>query len=202
MSDTAKRVAFYLRVSTRDQNTENQRLELEAAASLRGWTVVEVYEDKGISGSKGRDKRPAFDACLKAGAKGAYDVLAVWSVDRIGRSTVDLVNTLQELRHTGRDLFILKQQLDTTSPSGRAMFGMLGIFAEFEREMIVARVHTGLARAKSQGIKCGRPAHGPDVVVQVLAEPTMPIRKLAALVGISHGSIQSIRRDHPVSVEG
>ena len=100
-----KHVAFYLRVSTGEQMTENQRRELEAVARHRGWEIVAVYEDQGISGAKGRDKRPQFDRMLKDAVRGRFDIFAAWAVDRLGRSLQDLVVTLGELKAAGVDLF-------------------------------------------------------------------------------------------------
>lgn len=154
---TGKRVAIYLRVSTGGQTTDNQRRELEGVAHQRGWLVVEVYEDAGISGAKGREKRPAFDAMLKDATRGKFDIVAAWSVDRLGRSLQDLIACLGDLHAAGRDLYLHQQAIDTTTPSGRAMFQMLGVFAEFERAMIRERVNAGLARAKEAGTVLGRP---------------------------------------------
>jgi DNA invertase Pin-like site-specific DNA recombinase len=153
---TAKRVALYLRVSTADQTTANQRRELEAVAKRHGWAVVRVFEDAGISGAKGRDERPALDALLKAVARREVDMVAAWSVDRLGRSLTDLLDLLRELHAKGVDLFLHQQGLDTSTPGGRAMFQMMGVFAEFERAMIRERVMAGLARAKAQGTSLGR----------------------------------------------
>jgi DNA invertase Pin-like site-specific DNA recombinase len=150
------RAAIYLRVSTSQQRTTNQRRELEHVARQRGWEIVGVYEDTGISGAKGRDQRPEFDRLLKDAARVKFDIIAAWSVDRLGRSLQDLVAFLSELKATGRDLYLHTQGLDTTTPSGRAMFGMLSVFSEFERAMIVERVNAGLARAAASGIKLGR----------------------------------------------
>jgi DNA invertase Pin-like site-specific DNA recombinase len=151
-----KRVAFYLRVSTSEQTTTNQRRELHAVAQRNGWSVVRVFEDAGISGAKGRKDRPALDALLKAVARREVDMVAAWSVDRLGRSLTDLLDLLRELHAKGVDLFLHQQGLDTSTPSGRAMFQMMGVFAEFERAMIRERVLAGLARAKEQGISLGR----------------------------------------------
>ena len=147
-----KRVAIYLRVSTGEQTTENQRRELEEVATRHGWRVVEFFEDAGISGAKGRDKRPGLDRLLKAVARRDVDMVAAWSVDRLGRSLIDLLDFLRELHAKGVDLFLHQQGLDTSTPSGRAMFQMLGVFAEFERAMIRERVMAGLSRAKADGI--------------------------------------------------
>jgi DNA invertase Pin-like site-specific DNA recombinase len=125
-----KRVAIYARVSTDDkgQSTENQRVGLEAWVKNAGHTLVNVYEDVGISGAKGRDKRPQFDAMLKAAVRREFDVLAVWSSDRLGRSFKHLIEVLETIRGTGCGLYIHTQAVDTTTPAGRALFGMLGIF--------------------------------------------------------------------------
>jgi DNA invertase Pin-like site-specific DNA recombinase len=152
----AKRVGIYIRVSTDGQTTANQRRELEAVAARSGWEVVGVYEDAGISGAKSRDKRPGFDRLLKDATARKIDMVAAWSVDRLGRSLQHLVGFLNELQALGCDLYLHQQAIDTTTPSGRAMFQMCGVFAEFERSMIVERVNAGLKRAKAQGVRLGR----------------------------------------------
>ena len=151
-----KRVGIYIRVSTDGQTTANQRRELEAVAARSGWEVVGIYEDAGISGAKGRDRRPGFDRLLKDATARKIDMVAAWSVDRLGRSLQHLVGFLNELQALGCDLYLHQQALDTSTPSGRAMFQMCGVFAEFERSMIVERVNAGLKRAKAQGVKLGR----------------------------------------------
>jgi DNA invertase Pin-like site-specific DNA recombinase len=131
-----KRIALYTRVSTDQQTTENQRRELIAVAERNGWQIVAEFCDEGISGSKGRDQRPGFDALMKAIARREIDIVASWAVDRLGRSLQDLVGFLNEINAKGVDLYLHQQALDTSTPSGRAMFGMLSVFADFEREMI------------------------------------------------------------------
>ena len=129
----AKRVGIYARVSTRNgQTTENQLRELKAVSKRNGWNVVEVFTDDGVSGAKGRDQRPGLDDLLKGVARKEFDVVAAWSVDRLGRSLQDLIATLNELKAKGVDLYLHKQGLDTGTPAGKAMFQMLGVFAEFE----------------------------------------------------------------------
>ncbi len=161
MTTKTKRTALYLRVSTDGQTTDNQRLALEAVAAQRGWTVVTTYEDAGISGAKGRDHRPGLDRLLKDATRGKFDVVMCWAVDRMGRSLMDLLGTLQDLHAAKVDLFLHQQAIDTTTPAGRAMFQMMGVFAEFERSMIQARIRAGLERAKAhprKGAKAiGRP---------------------------------------------
>lgn len=156
MRTTTKRVALYIRVSTSEQTTDNQRRELDAVAQRHGWEVAAVYEDAGISGAKGRDRRPGLEALMKAVARREVDMVAAWSVDRLGRSLTDLMDVLRELHAKNVDLFLHQQGLDTSTPSGRAMYQMLGVFAEFERALIRERVMSGLARAKADGIKLGR----------------------------------------------
>jgi DNA invertase Pin-like site-specific DNA recombinase len=154
--DKGKRVAFYLRVSTGGQTVENQRQELAKAAEQRGWTVVELYSDNGFSGAKGRDKRPAFDRMCRDATAGKFDIVAAWSVDRLGRSVLHLAQFVEDLRGAGVGLFLLKQGLDSETPTGRAMLGMCSVFAELEREIIRERIYAGLARAKAQGRTLGR----------------------------------------------
>jgi DNA invertase Pin-like site-specific DNA recombinase len=129
--------------------------------------VVSEFVDRGISGAKGRKDRPQLDALLRGVARKDFDVVASWSVDRLGRSLVDLVGLLQELHATGVDLYLHQQGVNTTTPAGRALFGMIGVFAEFEREMIRERVKAGMARAKSKGTKSGNPIGRPTVDASV-----------------------------------
>jgi DNA invertase Pin-like site-specific DNA recombinase len=119
---------------------------------------VRVYKDRGISGAKGKDRRPEFDALHKAAARREFEVVMAWSVDRLGRSLQDLVAFLSEIHAAGVDLFLHQQGVDTTTPGGKAMFQMLGVFAEFERSIIQERVRAGLRRAKAEGKQLGRPA--------------------------------------------
>src|SRR5436190_9158366 len=126
-----KRAVLYLRVSTVDQTTANQERELREVAGRMGCDVVKIYKDHGISGAKGRDKRPAFNALLRDAAKRQFDMVMAWSVDRLGRSLQDLVAFLSELHALRIDLFLYQQGLDTRTPAGRAMYQMMGVFAEF-----------------------------------------------------------------------
>ncbi|MGZ9083695.1 MAG: recombinase family protein [Rhodoplanes sp.] len=151
------RAAVYLRVSTDDQTTYNQYQALWAAAARAGWTITATFEDQGISGTKGRDQRPGFDQLHRAITRREVDVVMAWSVDRLGRSLQDLVAFLGELRAVGCDLYLHQQGVDTTTPAGRALFQMLGVFAEFERAIIVERVRAGIARARTEGKHLGRP---------------------------------------------
>jgi DNA invertase Pin-like site-specific DNA recombinase len=162
-----KRVALYARVSTdKNQTTENQLRELQAVAGRLGWIVVAIHTDEGISGAKGRDKRPGYDALLKDVARGRVQMVAAWSVDRLGRSLPDLVSFLAELRARNVDLYLHTQGLDTSTPSGRMLFQMLSVFSEFERAMIRERVIAGLRRTTK---RLGRPPMPGDRVEAIRA---------------------------------
>src|SRR6476660_1917293 len=189
-----KRVGIYLRVSTDGQTTENQRRELEAVAARVGWEIVGFYEDAGISGAKGRDKRPGLDRLLKDATARKVNMIAAWSVDRLGRSLQDLVAMLNDLQAVGCDLYLHQQALDTSTPSGRAMFQMCGVFAEFERSMIRERVNAGLARARSKGSKLGRRKVKPSVEEQIqeLRQGGMGILKIGKTLGVGTSVVQRV----------
>ena len=165
-----KRAALYLRVSRDGQTVENQRLALEAVASQRRWTVVKEFADNGISGAKGRDQRPQLDALLKDATRGRFDVVVVWALDRLGRSLRHLMDTLHELEAAHVDLFLHQQAIDTTTPAGRMFFHVTGAFAQFEREMIQARVNAGLDRARGKGKRLGRPTVPPETEAAIRAQ--------------------------------
>jgi len=195
-----KRVAIYLRVSTSKQDTDNQRRELEAVAERSGWQVAKIYEDAGISGAQGRDKRPGLDAMMKAINAKEFDMVAAWSVDRLGRSLTDLLGILQSLQDKGIDLFLHQQGLDTSTTAGKAMFQMLGVFAEFERGIIRERVNAGLARAKAKGTKLGRRRVKPSVEARIreLRVEGEGILKIARRLGIGTSVVQRVvRADRP-----
>ena len=189
-----KRVAIYVRVSTTKQATDNQRRELLAVAARSGWDVVRVYEDAGMSGAKGRDKRPGLDAMLKAVNAKEFDMVAAWSVDRLGRSLTDLLGILQGLHDKGVDLFLHQQGLDTSTTAGRAMYQMLGVFAEFERGIIRERINAGLARAKEKGTKLGRRTVRPSVEARIreLKAHGMGILKIGRTVGVGTSVVQRV----------
>ncbi|MEP3040726.1 MAG: recombinase family protein [Roseibium sp.] len=192
-----KRVALYLRVSTDHQTIENQRRDLEEVAGRLGWKIVMVLADEGVSGAKGRDRRPGFDKLHKAVTRREIDLIASWSVDRLGRSLQDLVGFLSEINARGVDLYLHKQGLDTSTPAGRAMFGMLGVFAEFERAMISERVKSGLARAKASGKKLGRPSISLAKVTQVKEALSQgkSIHLICREVGVGSGTVQRIKNE-------
>jgi DNA invertase Pin-like site-specific DNA recombinase len=189
-----KRVAVYLRVSTGEQTTENQRRELEAVAARSGWEIVGVYEDAGVSGAKGRDQRPGFDRLAKDATRRKFDMVAAWAVDRLGRSLQDLVAFLSELHAVGIDLYLHQQALDTSTPAGRAMFQMMGVFAEFERGMIRERVNAGLSRARAEGKRLGRPKTEGVVEdrIRELRTAGMGILKIAKTLGVGTSVVQRV----------
>ena len=192
-----KRAVLYLRVSTLDQTTANQERELREIAGRMGCEIVHVYKDHGISGAKGRDKRPQFDRLCRDAAKRQFDMVMAWSVDRLGRSLQDLIGFLSELHTLRIDLFLHQQGLDTTTPAGKAMFQMLGVFAEFERAMIQERVRAGLARARGEGKRLGRPPIPTELENRIrvaLDKPgrTEGVRKIAQRFGVNPGTVQRI----------
>lgn len=189
-----KRVALYLRVSTHDQRTENQLRELMAVANRTGWNVVATFTDTGISGAKGRMDRPGYDKLLKAITRREVDLVAAWSVDRLGRSLTDLLSFLGEIHAKGCDLYLHQQGLDTSTPAGRAMFQMMGVFAEFERAIIRERVIVGLARAKAEGKVLGRPTVGEAVEKEIrrLRKGGLGIRSVARKLGIGVSAVQRV----------
>ncbi len=193
----SRRVAIYVRVSTDQQTTTNQERELSTLAVQAGWEVMKVYRDEGVSGAKGREKRPAFDALCKDATRRRFDVVMAWSVDRLGRSLQDLVSFLSELHALGIDLVLHQQGLDTTTPAGKAMFQMLGVFAEFERAIIQERVKAGLARARAEGTVLGRPripAAAEKAIRDDIRAGGIGIRKLAAQHKVGVGTVQRIKR--------
>jgi DNA invertase Pin-like site-specific DNA recombinase len=197
-----KRVALYARVSVdRAQTVENQVRDLQAVAVRLGWTVVAVFTDEGISGAKGRDQRPGFDALLKGVARKEFDLIAAWSVCRLGRSLQDLVAFLADVQARGVDLYLHQQALDTSTPSGRMLFQLLGVFGEFERAMIRSRVMAGLDRVRGQK-RLGRPPMPTERVDQIKAMlmSGKGVRETARQTGAGTASVQRIKRS--LTVEG
>src|ERR1700751_5173643 len=138
-----KKAAIYVRVSTDKQTVENQLRELRQIAERRGWSVGQEYHDAGISGSKGREARPGLDEMLKDAQRRRFEVVMAWAIDRLGRSLIDLLRTIQALQGCGVDLSLAQQALDTPTPAGRLIFQVTGAFAEFERSMIRQRINAG-----------------------------------------------------------
>jgi DNA invertase Pin-like site-specific DNA recombinase len=189
-------VAIYSRVSTDSQTTENQERELREIATRMGWSIMKVYRDEGVSGAKSRSERPAFNALWKDATRRRFDMVMAWSVDRLGRSLQDLVAFLSELHALRIDLYLHQQGVDTSTPAGKALFQMMGVFAEFERAMIRERVKSGLERAKAQGKILGRPPIDPRkelAILDDLRESKAGILKLAVAHGVGVGTVQRIK---------
>lgn len=195
MTKQAKRVAaLYARVSTDDQTTTNQLRELRAVARRMGWKLDGEYVDHGISGAKGREKRPAFDKLLTAAARREFDIVMAWSVDRLGRSLQHLVGFLGEIHAKGIDLYLHQQGIDTTTPAGKALFQMCGVFAEFERAMIQDRIRAGLKRARAQGKRLGHEPIPREVAakIRVLRAKGLSMRAIADKAGVSLGTVHGV----------
>jgi DNA invertase Pin-like site-specific DNA recombinase len=197
MNSKQKKVALYARVSTDQQTTENQLRELRGVAERNGWEIAQEYIDHGISGAKGRDQRPAFDALLKAAVRKEFDVIATWSVDRLGRSLRDLLGFLDDIHAKKVGLYLHQQGVDTTTPGGKALFQMVGVFAEFERAMIQERVKAGLARAREQGKILGRPTVGKKIETEILQlrEAGIGMLKIGRMLGVGTGTVQRVVRE-------
>ena len=147
---------IYARVSTEEQNTDMQVEALKSVAEKSGWNVVDVKVEK-VSGSKRRVSRPALDEALKAITQHKADKLLVWSVDRLGRSLPDLLNSLETIKAARGDLYIHQSGIDTSTAAGEAMFSMLGVFSTFERTILKERQRAGIKAAKAKGVRFGRP---------------------------------------------
>jgi DNA invertase Pin-like site-specific DNA recombinase len=197
MATKPKRAALYLRVSTDGQTVDNQRLALEAVCEQRGWQVVQVYADNGVSGAKRRDQRPGLDAILKDASRGRFDVVLAWALDRLGRSLMDLLDTLSELEAVGVALVLHQQAIDTTTPAGRMFFQVTGAFAEFERAMIRSRVRAGLERARARGVRLGRPQTGAKVEAAIRARLAAGegVKKVAKRIGVGNGTVSRIKAE-------
>ena len=192
-----KRAAIYVRVSTDKQTIENQLRELHQIAKRRGWEVVKEYRDAGISGSKGRKARPGLDEMLNDAQRRRFDIVMAWAIDRLGRSLLDLLGTIQTLEHCGVDLYLDQQAIDTTTPAGRLMFQVTGAFAEFERSMIKQRINAGLKRAVDAGKQLGRPRIDPALEkrIQSQLQAGKGMLKVAAECGVGSGTVQRIKRE-------
>src|SRR4249920_3375081 len=197
MAKAAKRAALYVRVSTDAQTVENQIHVLQQIAEHRGWAVVEIYRDAGISGAKGRDKRPGLDTLLKDASRRKFDIVMAWAIDRLGRSLIDLLGTIQHLEACNVDLYLDQQNLDTTTPMGKLVFQVTGAFAEFERSMIRQRIKAGLKRAVAQGVKLGRPKidSATERKVRTQLAKGVGILRVARLLGVGTGTVQRIANE-------
>jgi len=188
----ATRAALYARVSTtgHGQDVGLQVSELEQVAAQRGWEVVGVFTDEGISGST--SSRPALDQLMNDARRGKLDLIVVWKLDRLGRSLQHLLSLLDELAHLGVGFVSMRDSgIDTTSPQGRLLLHLLGAFAEFERAMIQERVIAGVRRAQAKGKHCGRPRVELDIrPALALMREGRGIKQVARMLGVSRSTLR------------
>ena len=192
------RVAIYGRVSTSEQTTDNQINFLQEIVSRNDWELVQTYVDEGISGTKGRDKRPEFDRLCKDMVRRKFNRILVWDISRLGRSLQHLVEFLNEVQSVNCHLYIHQSGLDTSTPSGRMMFQMVGVFSEFERSMISERVKLGLKRVKSKGTKLGRPTKIDEetkVKIWSLIDTGKSLSEVSRVLQISKMSVSRVKRE-------
>jgi DNA invertase Pin-like site-specific DNA recombinase len=185
------KAAIYARVSTRDkgQDLKTQLLPLREYAQRRGLEIVEEYTDHGISGSK--DRRPALDKLMKAARTREFDAVLVFKLDRFGRSLQHLTAALSEFKALGIEFVSITESIDTSTPAGKTLFGMIGVFAEFEHDLISERVRAGMARARRQGVKFGsRPRLVFDrEAVRNMKERGATVREIAKKFKLSVGTV-------------
>jgi DNA invertase Pin-like site-specific DNA recombinase len=192
ISPKSRRVAIYARVSTSSQTVENQFQELREVAKRNGWQIVAELSDSGISGSKGRDQRPAFDQLLKRSTRREFDLIMVWAIDRLGRSIQHLVGFMNDILAMDVDLYVHQQSIDTSTPSGRMIFSIFSALGEYERELIRERIMAGQKRARAQGVKIGRPSKLNEAVrtsVKLLRDGGMGIKEISKRLEIGVGSV-------------
>ena len=186
-----KRIAIYARVSTDRQSTESQLNTLREYIEKREWNLFKEYIDEGFTGSN--TKRPAFKEMMADAKKRRFDVLLVYKLDRLSRSLKDLIITLDDLKSTGIDFVSYDNSLDTTTPTGRLIFHVVGSVAEFEREIIKERVKSGLENARRKGKRLGRPPVSSALVEEAkrLRSQGMPYRKIGLQLGIPESTVRA-----------
>ncbi len=185
----SKRVAIYARVSTSDQDSGMQLVELREHAARRGWKIADEYVDEGISGTKA--SRPQLDRLMADARRRRFDAVFVWRFDRFARSTSHLLAALEDFRALGVDFVSIHEAIDTTTPLGRMVFTVVAAVAELERSIIVERVRAGVARARAKGKRLGRPPGSGIPVAEVgrLIESGLSIRAVAVRLGLGVGSV-------------
>ena len=192
MTDT-KRIAVYARVSTTDQSTESQLLDLRRYTRERGWNIFKEYVDEGVSGTK--DSRPALNELMNDAKKRRFDVVLVWRFDRFARSTKHLILALEEFKNLGVDFVSYQENIDTSSPLGSAIFTIISAVAQLERDIIAERVKAGLRRARENGKKLGRPRVGVNPKrISELRSQGLSLRAIARQTGISRTTVSEILR--------
>src|SRR5262249_30749858 len=184
------RAAIYARVSTFDQEPENQLQELRRYVEARGWSAME-FVDRGVSGAK--DRRPALDQMISDAKRRKFDIVVCWRLDRLGRNLRHLVTLLDDFQALGVAFVSMGEGIDCTTPAGKLQLHILAALAEFERGRIQERVKAGLARAKAQGIRLGRPRRrvAPE---HLAAVARLPIREAARKLGIPRSTLQRLRQ--------
>ena len=194
-----KRAALYIRVSTIDQHPETQLHDLHQFASQRGLQIVKEYTDHGFSGTKAR--RPALDELMEDARRHRFDVLMVWSIDRLARSTKHLLQTLDELNGRGIQFLSQREAIDTEGPLGRAIIVIVSAMAELERCIMIERVRAGMRRAKIEGRRIGRaPLNVNRVVLLRDRERGLSLNQLAKAHGISKASVCRVLREEKEGV--
>jgi len=188
--------AIYARVSTKAQSVESQLHALRPVADQAGHSEIKVFLDEGISGAKGRDKRPGLDALLKAATRKEISKVYIFSIDRIGRSVSNLISTLEELQAAGVGIYFHKQAIDTSTPAGKLLFNLIAVFSDYEREIIKERVSSGLQRARDNGVKLGRKPLAPITAKQIKErrDKGESVRKIAKALNISISSVSRYAR--------
>lgn len=189
------RVAFYMRVSKGEQAIENQTIQLQKLADLEEWKNITIFQDEGISGAKGREERPGFDDLLYQVGRGYFDIVAAWSIDRLGREPKDLfeLNALAQKKKV--TLFFYQERIDTSTAAGELYFTVMAGMAKFERRRLQERVMAGLERARSQGKKLGRPTVvDPELIEKVLTlrQQGHGIKKISKDAGCAVGTVYNI----------
>jgi len=196
LTGTTPRVALYARVSTTDQSTDSQLLDLRRYVRERGWNIFKEYVDEGISGSK--DSRPALNELMNDAKKRRFDVVLVWRFDRFARSTKHLILALEEFKNLGIDFVSYQENIDTSSPLGSAIFTIISAVAQLERDIIAERVKAGLRRAKENGKKLGRPRASVDTEkIHWLRSKGLSLRAIAKETGVSRTTVSDVLSSSP-----
>ncbi|MEE8113732.1 MAG: recombinase family protein [Nitrososphaerales archaeon] len=194
--NSTPRVALYARVSTTDQSTDSQLLDLKRYVSERGWNIFKEYVDEGISGTK--DSRPALNELMNDAKKRRCDVVLVWRFDRFARSTKHLILALEEFKNLGIDFVSYQENIDTSSPLGSAIFTIISAVAQLERDIIAERVKAGLRRAKENGKKLGRPRASVDTEkIHRLRSKGLSLRAVAKETGVSRTTVSDVLSSSP-----
>ena len=190
-----KRVCIYVRVSTTKQTVENQIQVLREYSDRCGYQITQIYSDNGISGSKGREDRPALNQMMKDAVNRQFEMVMCWSIDRLGRSITNLIEIMNELNELKIDMFFSQQSIDTQTSSGRMIFGIFSSLASFEREVIREGVMAGLDWARKNGVKLGRPStvnEGVKNAVLILKDKGVGVRETCQKLGIGYATYYSV----------